>query len=131
MKALFLCAMMVCSFCWLAQPAMAEVLTKGQTIEEMEKAMKKAGYGPTQLAMMPITGEDLRFWEIDEEGTLIVHFDPSTRKVTKMRYWMADDRPKSERTEFRLEVVSFETDTGVMTIQTKKKPAGKSPVQKG
>jgi hypothetical protein len=62
---------------------------------------------------------------------LIIHFDPSTRKITKMRYWMADDRPKAERNEFRLEVVSFDTDSGVMTIQTKKKATGKAAPQKG
>ena len=93
--------------------------------------MKKAGYGPTQLAVMPMTGEDLRFWSIDADGTLIIHFDPSTRKITKMRYWLTEDRPKAEREQFRLEVVAFDTESGVMTIQTKKKPAGKAAPQKG
>jgi len=131
MKLVLVRLAVVFSLCWLAQRAVADVIVKGQAIEEAEKAMKKAGYGATELAVMPMTGEDLRFWAIDEDGTLIIHFDPSTRKITKMRYWMADDRPKAERNEFRLEVVSFDTESGVMTIQTKKKAAGKAAPQKG
>jgi hypothetical protein len=131
MKILLVRLVAVLSLCLLMPPAVADVLTKGQTIEEVEKAMKKAGYGATELAVMPMTGEDLRFWAIDEDGTLIIHFDPSTRKVTKMRYWLTEDRPKAEREQFRLEVVAFDTESGVMTIQTKKKATGKAAPQKG
>ncbi|MCW1921042.1 hypothetical protein OKA05_00655 [Luteolibacter arcticus] len=132
MNVLFLRLVVVCALCWLALPATAGVIEKGQPIEEVEKAMTKAGYEATQLAVMPVAGEDFRFWSVDEvdNGVMIVHFDSRTRKVTKMVYWLTDGRPKSTRKVFELPVASFDPESGLMTLRTRK-PKGEAPAKKG
>ena len=110
-------------FIWLLSclSVKAEVLTNGLPVTGAVQAMKKAGYAETGLDMMARqgSGEDLRFWGVGE-GVLIVSYSTASQKIRGMTFWLADDRPKATRQTFELDVASFDTETGVMTIRTRK-----------
>lgn len=101
--------------------ASAEVLTNGLPVTAAISAMKKAGYSETGLDMMPTPGSwrHLRFWSVDQ-GVLIVGYSKASQKVSEMTFWLADERPKAFRQTFELDVASFDSSTGTMTIRTKK-----------
>jgi hypothetical protein len=84
-------------------------------------AMKKAGYAETGLDMMarPGSGVDLRFWGVGE-GVLIVSYSMASQKISGVTFWFADGRPKATRQTFEFDVASFDAETGVMTIRTRK-----------
>jgi hypothetical protein len=83
--------------------------------------MQKAGYAKTGLDMAPRpgSGEDLQFWAV-AQGVLIVSYSKASQKITGMNFWLADERPKASRRTFELNVTSFDTSSGAMTIRTKK-----------
>jgi len=99
----------------------AEVITNGLPITDVIKTMKKSGYTETGLAMMarPGSGLGLRSWGVGE-GVLIVNYSTASQKISGMTFWLADDRPKATRQTFEFDVASFDTQSGVMTIRTKK-----------
>lgn len=107
---------------WLASCvcASAEVLTNGLSMTVASNAMQKAGYKKTGLEMVPHPGEVLEFWQIGD-GVLIASYSETPQKIVGLAFWFADERPKATRRTFELDVASFDTDTGVMTIRTIRK----------
>jgi hypothetical protein len=70
-------------------------------------------------ASRPDSEEDLQFWTV-AEGVLIVTYSKVSQKITRMTFWLADERAKAFRRTFELSVTSFDTGSGAMTIRTKK-----------
>ena len=112
-------------FVWLVSCVCvsAEVLTNDLSMTVASSAMQKAGYAKTGLDMMLRAGEDLQFWRVDR-GVLIVSCATASRKIVRMTFWYADERPKGTRQTFEFDVESFDTGTGLMTIRTRKSEDG-------
>ena len=97
----------------------AAEISIGTDIAQTTSAMKEAGYSSTGLDMGSADRDtQLAFWSV-EEGVLIVGYSLKTKKVIGVSYWLSDERPKATRKTFDMEVKSFDTETGVMTVQTK------------
>jgi hypothetical protein len=103
----------------LAQ-ASAEVITKGFKFADAEKALTKAKYTKTGLDM-ETTGDNsaLDFWTVDE-GVLIILYSTTTGLVESISFMVMDERPKATRKIFDFSVASFDTETGTLTLNTKK-----------
>lgn len=96
----------------------------GSNLDEVRNAMNHSGYKECQLAMAARErNQELAFWHVDE-GTLIVRYSVKTKKILNITYWMCDERDRSSRKEFNLEAKTFDTATGVLTLQLKR-PKGK------
>lgn len=101
----------------LTIPIFALEIKEGANIDEVTKAMKLSGYKECQLAKLASkANQELAFWHVDE-GTLIVQYSLDTKKILGISYWMCDERDRSSRKEFSLKAKSFETTTGVLTLQ--------------
>ncbi len=95
-------------------------IDSGISFNEAKEAMRKAGYKETMLAMEAIDRNNrLTMWTVGE-GVLIVTYSIKTKKVVGISYWLSDERPKATRKTFDIEVKSFDTDKGIMMVQTKK-----------
>ena len=82
--------------------------------------MNEAGYRETELDMEAMEiGNRLRFWGVDE-GVLIATYSAKNKEVLNFSYWLTDERPKAFRKTFKFEVISFDTKSGLIRIQTKK-----------
>ena len=102
--------------------ARAEILAEGLNIETAIKEMSAAGYKETRLDMESIDQENrIKFWGV-AKGVLIATYSTKTKEVICLSYWLTDERPKAFRKEFDFSVVSFDTETGLMKIQTRKSP---------
>ncbi len=99
----------------------AEVITNGLAISDARKGMVAAGYKQTGLDMIARNHpmEDLQFWGVDQ-GVLIVAYSTASQRIVGLTFSLCDERPKATRKSFDLEVASFHTTTGVMTIKMKK-----------
>ena len=99
----------------------AEVITCNLGISDARKAMVTAGYKQTTLEMMArnYPKEELECWDVDQ-GVLIAVYSSSTKRIIELSFYLSDDRPKDTRKTFDLKVASFNTTTGVMTINIKK-----------
>jgi hypothetical protein len=98
----------------------AEPFSIGSDIDKAITEMKAKNYDNSGLDMGTVDqSNDLQFWQIDD-GVLIAVYSKKDRKIKSLTFWFADDRGKSKRQEFRLSVISFDPETGVMTLQTKK-----------
>lgn len=99
----------------------AEVITNGLAISDARKAMAAAGYKQTGLEMIARNHpkEELQFWDVDQ-GVLIVAYSTVSQRIVGLTFFLCDERPKSKRKTFDLEVASFDTTSGVMTIKMKK-----------
>ena len=103
-----------------ASSVFAEPLKVGISIDMALDAMKKNNYEETALSMgAGDTSNDLKFWNVDE-GVLIAVYSKNERKIMRLSFWFADNRSISKRKEFDFSVNTFDPDTGVMTLQTKK-----------
>src|ERR1041385_7456411 len=115
--------LLLLGFIWFhfCECATAEVLTNGFPMTVAITTMKKSGYKETGLDMMsrPGSGMELRFWGVGD-GVPIVSYSKTSQKISRMTFWFADERPKSTRQTFEFDVASFDADTGVMMIRTKK-----------
>ena len=104
----------------VASAALAEPLIVGAGIDKAAADMQAKKYKETGLQM---GGSDdsiaLKFWVVDE-GTLIAVYSKNERKITSLSFRLSDERARSIRKEFYFSVTSFDPDTGVMTLQTKK-----------
>ena len=73
------------------------------------------------------TDQDVLFWSVGQ-GTLIVEHSKATDEVAGLRFLLQDgQRPKGDRQMFVLDVIAFDTDTGEMTIRTRKSNASAEP----
>jgi hypothetical protein len=98
----------------------AEPFRIGSDIDKASADMKAKKYDDSGLDMGTLDpSDDLQFWQIDD-GVLIAVYSKKDRKIKSLTFWFADDRGKSKRQEFNLSVISFDPETGVMTLQTKK-----------
>jgi hypothetical protein len=98
----------------------ADTLRAGTKIDTAATDMRIKGYKETVLQMAPVkTTEELKFWQIDE-GVLIATYSKQTQQITRIVYNISDGGPKSDRHEVNFTVMTFNPDTGIMTIQTKK-----------
>ncbi len=99
--------------------SLGAVVSEGVAFEDVNKAMSEAGYIESGLDMGSTDPKNrLAFWSVDD-GVLIVIYSSETKKVISVSYWLSDERPKATRQTFEMAVKSFDTDSGVMTIQTK------------
>jgi hypothetical protein len=105
----------------LCASSSAEVITNGVAISDAHKAMIAAGYKQTGLDMIARNHlkEELQFWDVDQ-GVLIVAYSTVSKRIVGLTFFLSDERPKATRKTFDLEVGSFDTTTGVMTIKMKK-----------
>jgi hypothetical protein len=95
-------------------------VSKGSTIADVAAAMKADGYQEGGgFTIDSNTKHDFRFWPVDQ-GTLIVGYSKATKKVLGLVYHLADEREHEVRKEFRFNVVSFDSTTGLLTLNTKK-----------
>jgi|GEM_PF-2431650 len=95
------------------------MVSEDSEIEEVNKAMTAAGYSESGLDMAPADPKhDMAFWAVDG-GVLIVLYSTETKKVTGVTYWLCDERPKGTRKTFEMTVKCFDTDSGLMIVQTK------------
>jgi hypothetical protein len=105
----------------VASSAFADPIKIGSGIDNAIEVMKAKNYDDSSLAMGPTDeSNDLKFWVIDD-GVLIAVYSKKDKRIKSMSYWFADERGKRDRKEFSLSVLEFDPDTGVMTLQTKKK----------
>ncbi len=111
----------IATFICVASSAFADPIKIGSGIDKAIADMRAKGYDESALAMGPADeSTDLQFWGIDD-GVLIAVYSKNNRTIKSMLYWFADERGVGDRKEFRLSVLEFDPDTGVMTLQTKKK----------
>ena len=98
-------------------PATGMEVKAGADIIEVRQAMLEAGYNITGLAMRTFKeGQQLEFWSVGE-GVLIANYFSESKRLVGLSFWLADERPKSTRKTFSMSVESFETETGMMTLQ--------------
>jgi hypothetical protein len=103
----------------LAQ-ASAEVITKGSKVADAQQALAKAKYSKSALDMESNkAGVNLDFWSVDG-GVLIISYAPATGLVESVAFVVMDERPKATRKTFDFSVASFDTETGALTLNTKK-----------
>jgi len=115
----FQIALMMTLLCATSR-AFAEPFGIGSDIDKAITEMKAKNYDDSGLDMGTVDqSNDLQFWQIDD-GVLIAVYSKKDRKIKNLTFWFADDRGKSKRQEFRLSVISFDPETGVMTLQTEK-----------
>ena len=111
----------------IASSAFADPVKIGSGVDKAIADMKAKGYEETGLAMgASEESNDLKFWSIDD-GVLIAVYSKNNNKILSMSYWFADERGKKDRKEFSLSVLAFDPETGVMTLQTKKKEGESGP----
>lgn len=105
---------------WLSTNfSLGAVVEGGVEFDKVSEAMTEAGYIETGLDMEPRDQKSkLAFWAVDE-GVLIVIYSTETKKVIGVIYWLSDERDKATRQTFEMKVKSFDTDSGVMVVQTK------------
>ena len=104
----------------VASAALAEPLIVGAGIDKAAADMKAKKYDDSALQMGASDESNaLKFWQIDE-GTLIAVYSKKERKITQLSFRLSDERARSVRKEFTFSVTSFDPDTGVMILQTKK-----------
>jgi hypothetical protein len=123
----------LCIF-WLlsCEIASAEVLKNGQSVRDATNAMKAGGYERTILEMGPRgKGQGIHFWRVGQ-GTLTVEHSKATDEVAGLRFLLQDERrPKGDRQMYVFDVVAFDTDTGEMTIRTRKSNPPAEPDRRG
>ena len=109
------------SIAWLATslPAIAQVLSKGVSVNTATNTMQVSGYVETFLAMAPPKGEFLQFYKVDH-GVLIIRTSKADDKIAGLTFWLADERAKASRQAYEFDVAKFDLETGEMTIRTKK-----------
>lgn len=92
----------------------------GAKITDVAKAMEEAGYSTSGMELFLKDPDDrLDFWSVDD-GTLLVGHSAKTGKVTDISYHFCDERAKSVRKEFTLNVDHFDTKSGAMLVRMKK-----------
>ena len=101
-------------------PVTAIEIKQGITIEGVSKAMQSVGYDKSGRAIAATDKKNgLVTWSV-ERGTLVVAYSLETMKVVGVSYWLSDERPKATRKTFRFTVTSFDTETGLITLKTRK-----------
>ena len=94
-------------------------ISKGSNIADVAAAMKTDGYKEGGGGVIDANTEfNAQFWSVDK-GTLIVAYSKATQKVLAMVYLLADERAQDVRKEFRFDVTSFDSKTGLLTLNTK------------
>ncbi len=108
----------------------ADILTSGIKIDVARVAMEKAGYKKSGLDWaVRDRSHSLDFWSVSG-GTLVALYSKKSNEIISFSYNLSDERPKSLRKEFDFGVISFDTVTKQMTIQTKPEPQAKPIEQK-
>jgi hypothetical protein len=116
--------------------ASADVITNGLSIDAARKAIEAAGYKQTYLDMAPNNpNNSLQFWGVGQ-GVLIIVYSKTSKAITGMGFLLTDERPKAFRKTFDLEVTSFDSHAGLMTIKANKGEQdsaanGSQPVRSG
>jgi hypothetical protein len=95
----------------------SEVIVAGTKVDDLKKVMSDRGDGSVKMAMESSKGKIMFSWMIGD-GVLIVEADERTQLVTSLVFMLQDERPKSVRRTFRLQVKDFDPTTGIMTIRT-------------
>jgi len=109
-------------FVWLlaCASASADVITNGLSIEGARKAMEAAGYKQTGLDVLPSNpNRSLQFWSVGQ-GVFTIAYSKDSKAITSLGFMLSDERPKAFRKTFDLDVTSFDTRTGLMTIRAAK-----------
>ncbi len=108
----------------------ADSIAPGMNLAVAVESLKKHGYEVNTLkyglAMAPSDDEtDLEFCRIDDEVTLVIAFDRSTKQITSMDIYVFPDnprRPKADRSTFVREVFEMQLENNeVYTLKLKRK----------
>ncbi len=104
-------------------------ITNGGSIDVANRAMKEAGYGNGFLA--PRSNESqFMIWSVDE-GLLIANYKKGTQIIGMSFFFVVPGPERNEPALFN--VISFDTSSGRMLIQTKKpqpEPIKRAPSEK-
>lgn len=107
-------------WCIVSASSSAATITNGFPVVVAHRAMEQGRYKSTRLEMVSRDpAEDYEFWHVDQ-GYLIFTFSKVSGRIVRTSYVLFDERPKDVRKTFRLEVISFDPSTGVMTFAARK-----------
>jgi hypothetical protein len=125
MKHLLLLFVLICA------SASADIITNGVAIDSARRALRAAGHRETALDMLPSsTTEQLEFWNVGQ-GVLIISFSKASGSISGLQFLVSDERPKATRKTFDFEVMSFDSETGLIVIRTIKDRTAAAPRQEG
>jgi hypothetical protein len=108
----------------LAQVGSSMILKKGESIDKAAKALNKEmhqedqKYKETEYPMISLKkGSDLRFWKVDV-GLLVLQYSKDAGIVEDLEYNLYGPGPRAQQVTFRFTVISFDTVTGQMVLET-------------
>jgi len=83
----------------------------GQNINFASKLLAHLGQGDAMLDLMPGLKSELKMWPLGD-GILIASYSVEKGEILGLTYWLADERPKSTRKVFTINILSYNPITG-------------------
>jgi len=109
----------------LSQAGFPMILKPGVSMDaatralEQEKHEGAPKYKETGLQMVCFKkGSAVRYWTVDE-GTLIIQYTEETKLIENIEFYLSGPGPRDGRVSFRLDVLSFDTGSGLMQVRTR------------